>query len=245
MRKYLLSGYYLIEGELMIGHGLYSRIAYLAGIPSCLALTACLTIAPMAVAQQLQGGVRDQEYVPGSGGGSSYPAPQMVAPEKPAYAPRPPAQHLNAGASAHQQQSAPIQGGVTQVALPPAFLGVWNVQGTRTKVEAQPEFQQGAEQAFSTSNQQIWTIQGAQGGYTLGSNTGIQTPIYVDKVQGTTAFIRYQHPIKNTMAQEAIVMSLTAGGAQFNGLERISIVKEGVSQPRAKVTYQLVGSRQR
>jgi len=244
----LPSSYYLIEGELMIGKGLYSRIAYLLGIPSCLALSTCLAIAPEALAQEsptLKGGVRDQEYVPGSGGGSSYPAPQMV-PQQPTYQPARPAKQLNGGASASQKppQQAPMQASVS-VTLPPQFLGVWNVQGTRTKVEAQPEFQQGAEQAFSTSNQQIWTIQGGQGGYTLGSNTGIQTPIYVDKVQGTTAFIRYQHPIKNTMAQEAIVMSLTAGGAQFNGLERISIVKEGVAQPRAKVTYQLVGSRQR
>jgi len=170
----------------------------------------------------------------------------MVVPQTPVRQTTRPPQHLNGGAntSGGQTQQAPLQAHV-QVTLPPQFLGVWNVQGTRTKVEAQPEFQQGAEQAFSTSNQQIWTIQGGQGGYTLGSNTGIQTPVYVDKVQGTTAFIRYQHPIKNTMAQEAIVMSLTAGGAQFNGLERISIVKEGVPEPRAKVTYQLVGSRQR
>jgi len=245
MRKYLLSGYYLIEGELMIGQGLYSRIAYLFGIPGCLALTACLATVPEAVAQEapLKGGVRQQESV-GGDGASSYPAPQMV-PQQPTYQARPPAQHLNAGANTSVHQQPPMQTGVTAVALPPAFLGVWNVQGTRTKVEAQPEFQQGAEQAFSTSNQQIWTIQGNQGNYTLGSNTGIQTSIYVDKVSGSTAFIRYQHPIKNTMAQEAIVMSLTGGGAQFNGLERISIVKEGVSQPRAKVTYQLVGSRQR
>ncbi|MGH9554162.1 MAG: hypothetical protein ACRD3W_32590, partial [Terriglobales bacterium] len=64
-------------------------------------------------------------------------------------------------------------------------------------------------------------------------------------VEGGTAFIRYQHPISKTMAQEAIVMSLVPGGIQFNGLERISIVKEGMAQPRAKVTYQLMGSRQR
>jgi hypothetical protein len=249
-----------IEGELMTGQGLYSRIANLFGIPSCLAVVFCLSSVPLLVnqaeSQTLKGGVRDQEYVPGSGSGSSYPAPQMV-PQTPTYQARPPAQHLNGGANtsghaplnggANTSGHAPpiLQGGVTQIALPPEFLGVWNVQGRRTKVEAQPEFQQGAEQAFSTSNQQIWTIQGGQGAYTLNSNTGIQTPFNVYKVQGSTAYIRYQHPVKNTMAQEAVVMSLVEGGAQFNGLERISIVKEGVSQPRAKVTYELVGTRQR
>jgi hypothetical protein len=75
------------------------------------------------------------------------------------------------------------------------------------------------------------------------SNGDMSTPIFVDKVQGGTAFIRYQHPIKNTMAQEAIVLSLDQNGAVFNGLERISINKEG--QTRAKVTYQLNGSRMR
>ncbi len=38
-------------------------------------------------------------------------------------------------------------------------------------------------------------------------------------------------------------MSLVPGGAQFNGLERVSISKQG--QVRAKVTYQLVGRRGR
>jgi len=230
-----------------------SRITKLLGISVSLAVLTALPIAPRAHAQAdsptLKGGVRDQEYVPGNGGGSSYPAPQMIQ-QQPTYQAPPPTKRLNGNANQQQQQQqqrpAPmLQTGITQVALPPEFMGVWNVQGRRTKVEAQPEFQAGAEQAFAMSNQQIWTIQGGQGAYTLSSNTGIQTPFNVYKVQGSTAYIRYQHPVKNTMAQEAVVMSLVGGGAQFNGLERISIVKEGVPQPRAKVTYELVGTRQR
>ncbi len=46
------------------------------------------------------------------------------------------------------------------------------------------------------------------------------------------------------MAQEAVVLELQNGGMSFQGLERISIVKEGEPQPRAKVTYQLYGQRQ-
>ena len=145
--------------------------------------------------------------------------------------------------NAPRQQS--FSSGVTSVALPPPFLGIWQVHGQRTSVQALPEFQAGAEQAFTVSNDQIWNISGSQGGYTLGSNTGISTALIVDKVQGNTAFVRYQHPVGKTMAQEAIVMSLLPGGMQFEGLERISIVKEGLSQPRAKVTYQLAGTRQR
>jgi hypothetical protein len=193
----------------------------------------------------LEGGVQQQEYVPGSGSSyPAYPSPQMV-PAKPSFGSHGQSSQFNGNVERGNQMGAPLQGGVTKVALPPAFMGVWNVRGTRKSVDAQPEFQQGAERAFTVNNQQVWTIEGSQDAYTLGSNTGIQTPIYVDKVQGTTAFFRYQHPVGNTVAQEAIVMSLTGGGAQFNGLERISIVKQGLPQPRAKVTYNLVGTRQR
>jgi hypothetical protein len=233
----------------MTGQALSFRIARLLGIPSCLAAVICLVSFVPALAQAetptLKGGVSDQQYLPSNSSGSSYPAPQMVAPQTPTYQPPPPRKQLHGGANT---SSPPVlqSGAATQVTLPPAFMGVWNVQGRRQKVEALPEFQEGAERAFSVSNQQIWTIQADQsGGYLLGSNTGIQTPLYVDKVVGTTAYLRYQHPVGKTMAQEAIVMSLAGGGAQFNGLERISIVKEGLPQPRAKVTYQLIGNRQR
>src|SRR5262249_8202334 len=58
-----------------------------------------------------------------------------------------------------------------------------------------------------------------------------------------TAFIRYQFQVKATMAQEAVVLQLAPGGAQFQGLERIMIVRSN-QPPRAKITYQLSGSKQ-
>jgi hypothetical protein len=186
-------------------------------------------------------------------GGGQYPAPQYVGqPQTARSAPiqgrplRANTQQNTYNGGASNFGGNPLQGGAqTTVSLPAGFLGAWNVQGRRQKVEAMPEFQAGAEQAFTTNNQQIWTITGNPGNYSLGSNTGVSTAIYVDKVSGSTAFIRYQHPVGHTMAQEAIVMSLQPGSAQFNGLERVSIVKEGMPQPRAKVTYQLIGTRTR
>jgi hypothetical protein len=192
-----------------------------------------------------------QENIQGGSGGASYPAPQMMSvPAKTAI--KKPKKALSGQATQNGQMNSSINGnvaqesfnaGVTAISLPPPFLGVWQVHGQRTGVEALPEFQAAAQQAFTISNDQTWNISGNQGNYTLGSNTGITTPLYVDKVQGNTAFVRYQHPVGNTMAQEAIVMSLRSGGAQFDGLERISIVKQGLPQPRAKVTYQLMGTR--
>jgi hypothetical protein len=189
-------------------------------------------------------GVQEKGYINTSPiqGYADYPAPAMIPQQaRPGTASAP----LQGGA-VQQAPRAPIQATIQKaVQLPPPFLGAWNVQGQRTKVEAQPEFQATAEQAFATSTNNVWNISGSpQNGYSMGSNTGIRTPLIVDSVQGSTAFIRYQHPIGKTMAQEAIVMTLTPTGVQFNGLERISIVKEG-APPRARVTYQLTGFRQR
>lgn len=200
-----------------------------------------------ALADSFKLGVEEKNYIEGNGY-SSYPAPQMV--------PNPQAMQggatnnsLQGGASnfaPRARQRPPLTANVQKVVLPPAFLGTWFVQGQRTKVDAMPEFQEGAEKAFELQNSQVWTIRGnTSSGYTLGSDTGVETALIVDKVQGTTAFIRYQHPVRNTMAQEAIVMKLISGGSKFEGLERIAIVKQGLQQPRAKVTYQLLGQRQR
>src|SRR5579875_3324495 len=172
-------------------------------------------------------------------GGASYPAPRMIPQQGRSSAP------LQGAASAIQRP--PLQATVRRsVALPPSLLGIWHVIGQRQKVEAAtPEFEQGANAAFAVNTDNTWEISGSpEAGYMMGSNTGIKTPLVVDKVQGDTAFVRYQHPIGKTMAQEAIVLSLLPGGAQFNGLERVSIVKAG-EPPRARVTYQLVGQRQR
>ena len=218
------------------------------GKVNCLFISLALcSLASVAIAQEpYKLDAEQRNYLQDNNQGyQSYPAPQYIPtqPTHPHYQGRLVQPHANPVSTPPPRM---ISGGVEKsVSLPPAFQGVWNVQGQRMKVEAMPEFQQGAEQAFTLNNEQVWTIKpGANGGYALGSNTGIETAIVVDKVEGNTAFIRYQHPVGKTMAQEAVVMSLVAGGAQFNGLERVSIVKEGLATPRAKVTYQLVGRRQ-
>jgi len=186
----------------------------------------------------------------------SYPAPQMVQPVKPPPVKKPPAPpktKLQGGAQVAPvvpkkppiPMKASVQENVPPGVLPQVFLGTWQVLGQRQKVEAQPQYQDGIGNIFTPSNQQVWSIAGNPGqGYTMNSNTGASTQIYVDKVSGNTAFIRYQHPIRNTMAQEAIVMQLSPDGKQFQGMERISIVKQGEPSPRAKVTYSLFGQRQ-
>lgn len=221
------------------------------------ALFSPLISPPQAAADPFKLGVQEKNYI--ESGGYQYPAPQMVAPVS-----APPQQPKQAHASstglrggaqvsqprapiqANIQQRAPMQLNVQQsVALPPGYLGTWLVNGNRQKVDAEGTFQSDAERAFSQATNNTWTISGnPASGYTLSSNEGVTTQLWVDKVANGTAFIRYQHPIKNVMAQEAIVLSLTPDGAQFQGLERISIVKQG-EPPRAKVTYQLMGQRQR
>lgn len=177
----------------------------------------------------------------------AYPAYPSYPAAKPQPAVKPPQKKLNASASS-QQNSPPklLQAGaVMQVALPAEFLGTWQVMGARQKIEALPQYQQGASNIFAQTTTNVWQIQGdPQRGYVLSTDMGSSTQLIVDKVQGNTAFIRYQHPVGNTMAQEAIVMQLGAGNASFTGLERISIVKQGEPAPRAKVTYQLIGRRQ-
>ncbi|MBA3992888.1 MAG: hypothetical protein C0469_05115 [Cyanobacteria bacterium DS2.3.42] len=188
--------------------------------------------------------------------GGSYPAyPQYPTPQA-MPAPRPPipasvredvrpTPRMNGGVQDNQPpRRPPIQLQAQRVVLPASFLGAWNVQGQRTKVEALPEFQAGAEAVFAPNTSNVWNIGGdPNSGYRMSNDQGVSTQLVVDKVEGNTAFIRYQHPIKNTVAGEAIVMSLVPGGAQFNGLERVSITKQG--EVRAKVTYQLVGRRGR
>lgn len=188
----------------------------------------------------------------------SYPAPVMV-PQTPRTAPPPKPVHkppMHAAVEQTQRPPAPqppsrppMNMGIQQTAppgvLPSQFLGAWQVLGQRSKVEALPQFQSGIDGIFTGSNSQVWQISGDPGqGYAFVSNTGVRSQVYVDKVQGNTAYLRYQHPIRNTMAQEAIVMMLSPDGSQFQGLERISIVKQGEPGPRAKVTYNLVGRRQ-
>jgi hypothetical protein len=201
--------------------------------------------------EPLKGGIETKQVNMGAGD-SPYPYPtavpmptQIMRPQTPVQA-RPPVQRPPLNGSAHESvpQRPPIQMRIQQqVVLPQGFMGSWKVQGQRSKVEALPEFQSTAESAFQLNTNNTWNINGQPGSYSM-NNGEMNTPLWVDKVEGGTAFIRYQHPVGKTMAQEAIVLSLVPGGVQFNGLERISIVKEG-SPPRAKVTYQLAGSRMR
>ena len=215
------------------------------------ALVNCAAI-PEAGAKPFELGVEQKQFNESGSypGYPQYPTPQAIP------APRPP---INTGIQENVPRRPPMAGGVQdnppprrppiqlqaqRVVLPPSFLGAWNVQGQRTKVEALPEFQAGAEAVFAPNTSNVWNIGGdPNSGYSMSNDQGVSTQLVVDKVEGNTAFIRYQHPIKNTVAGEAIVMSLVPGGAQFNGLERVSISKQG--QVRAKVTYQLVGRRGR
>jgi hypothetical protein len=204
--------------------------------------------ASAAFAQTLQGGIQEKSVLtPTNQSGSypSYPAPQMIQ-QQPTQATHAPPMHGNAFKDAPQEppHRAPIQAGITKVALPVGFMGSWQVRGQRTSVQAQsPDFQQQAEAAFQMGTSNVWNISGnPQTGYKLTSDSGIDTQFWVDKLEGGAAFIRYQHPVKNTMAQEAVVMTLGNGGTTFEGLERISIVKQG-APPRVKVQYQLAGQR--
>jgi hypothetical protein len=185
---------------------------------------------------------------PGYADYPSYPAPQMVGqPMRPNAAPIAPKQNLRANINQNVAPPPVMRPQTpTKAVLPVNFLGVWQVIGQRQKVEAIPEFQAGANQAFAPNTSNTWQIEGnPNNGYSIVSDTGVRTQLTVDKVQGNTAWIRYQHQIGNTMAQEAIVMMLGGGGAQFSGLERISIVKPNEGKVRAKVTYQLMGQRRR
>lgn len=126
--------------------------------------------------------------------------------------------------------------------LPPEFLGVWHVNGSRTKVEASQN-QEGFSRVFAVTTTNTWRIVGNRDrGYVLSTDSGVQTALVVE-TKGNSAILQYQHPINKTMAQEAVVISLGPGGAQFQGLESITIVKQGELSPRAKVTYKLIGTR--
>ncbi len=177
---------------------------------------------------------------------NNYAAPQMVQPSNPMQGQA--ASYDNPATGDYKampDRQRPLQGNAS-VALPPAFLGTWLVQGQRSSIDAQPQFQQGIVGLFPGTTQSTWNITGSpQAGYQMASDTGATTALNIYKVSKNQAFIRYQHPVYKTMAQEAIVMELQGGGATFQGLERIAIIKDGQQPPRAKVTYQLMGQRQR
>ncbi|HEY9789540.1 MAG TPA: hypothetical protein V6D22_04010 [Candidatus Obscuribacterales bacterium] len=223
---------------------------------SLAAIVALLSLMPAATAQDngqqtkpFQLGVQDNQYSSGPAY-PDYPAPQMIQPQ-----PAPVAKPHKLSV----QHNAPMQTGIQQTqqrppmqaaaqALPPGvlpnqFLGNWLVLGQRAKVEARPEFQAGIDNIFTMSNSQTWNIVGQPGRYQMSSDTGV-SQVQVGNCTTSTAFIRYGHPIKNTVAREAIVLQISPDGRQFQGMQRISIMKQGEPGPRATVTYNLMGQRQ-
>lgn len=194
---------------------------------------------------------------------AAYPAPQMIpTPARVAPIQKPPKkkpQRLDAGLQQNTQPMRPLNAGLQQNTQPPPmraavqnappgvlpqqFMGNWLVLGSRTKVDARPEYQSGVGNIFTSSNSQSWNIVGAPGGYSMSSTTGVQS-VQVGNCNTTTAFLRYAHPVGNTVAEEAIVMQLAADGQSFQGMQRITIRKQGEPSPRAQVTYSLMGRRQ-
>ena len=165
-------------------------------------------------------------------------------PKKPKKPPEPPKPPKPADPPKSPKPAAPL----TKVEpvmddLPPEFLGRWTVLGRRSAVTAEPQYQSGMSSIFAGNTNNVWIISGsADAGYLLGSDSGVKQPLLVERT-GSKAILRYQHPMNKTMVQEAVVMELQPGGAQFHGLERITVVKQGEPKPRATVTYELVGSK--
>ena len=215
-----------------------NRVSYLK-IAHAFIFFLCVAAGPtvdVGYAQPYQGGIEQKNIVsPANESGASYPEPRLI----------PQASQSQTPISNSTTKGKPIQVGIQHdVVLPAGFIGSWMVKGRRSKVEAEPEFQSAAQGAFAPNTSNGWNITGSPGsGYQLQSDSGISTQLWVYKVQGNTAFIRYQHPIKNTMAQEVVVITLAPGGSQFTALEQVAIVKKG-EPARAKVTYQLVGQRE-
>ena len=241
-----------------------SKLASNKSVFSALALIAWTLTGNIGVLAQGQSGQpfqlgvhQDTQLDPETG---FYPAPKMIPqtavmakpkPVKPLKAnikqDRQPAQRAQMAIPANIQQSQPLSAGVQSGpppgVLPPQFLGQWQVMGARAAVQARPEFQSGIENIFSATNSQMWNIAGGNGGYSMSSDTGVQQ-VQVGKCTASVAYIRYAHQIKNTVAQEAIVLQMDPDGRHFQGKQRISIIKQGEAGPRAQVTYNLSGTRQ-
>lgn len=241
----------------------------LAGIAVVIGSSASVSFAPCLQAKQFELNAEQKNYTPGDNGVPDYAPYPTFTPQKPAKKQPPPKKQ--APLKIQVQQNQPQQqmpqlirqmpqarpmpqlrqspmfnlGTQKSVALPPNFLGRWSIQGRKTNFEAmQPQYQ-AADGIFQPQTQNVWNIVGSpQSGYSFSNDMGVKSALIVDKVEGSRAFIRYQHPIKNTMAQEAIVLEISPDGNQMNGMERISIIKQGEPGPRAKVTYQLNGFKQ-
>jgi hypothetical protein len=235
---------------------------------SSLALLAVIaSLAPAAVAQdqpkKFELGAETNQFNAGSSY-PAYPAPQMIQQTPRQAPPQQPRKPLQGNAvqqhqpmqrplQANIQQQPPMQAGVQANVLPQQFLGHWNVQGQRTKVQgATPEYQSGYERVFEMNTQNVWDITGRPGQYGINSNAGMQA-MQLREIAGSTATFAYQHPVymnkdgqmvaMPTNAQELVVMQLSPDGRSFSGLCRIGIVKPGEPRPRGMVTYNLQGHR--
>ncbi|MCW5823577.1 MAG: hypothetical protein KIT34_12295 [Cyanobacteria bacterium TGS_CYA1] len=244
----------------------------LAGIAVMIGSWASVTFAPDLQAKQFELNAEQKNYTPGDNGVPEYAPYPTFTPQKPAKKQPPPKKQaplkIKVEQSQPQQQMPPMQrqmpqarpmpqlrpsptfnlGATKSVPLPPSFLGKWAIQGNKKDFQAIQAKYQAANEAFAPQTQNIWIIMGSpQQGYAFSNEVGVRSPLIVDKVEGSRAFIRYQHQMKNTIAQEAIVLEVSPDGSQLNGMERITIVKPGQGPDtgaRAKVTYQLNGFKQ-
>ncbi len=246
----------------------------LAGIAVVIGSSASVSFAPCLQAKQFELNAEQKNYTPGDNGVPDYAPYPTFTPQKPAKKQPPPKKQAPLKIQVQQNQpqqqmpqlirqmpqarpmpnlqrpSTPMFQLDTQksVVLPASFLGRWAVQGTKTNFQAlQPEFADG-NQYFEQTTQNVWNIVGnPRSGYSFSTDQGVRSQLIVDKVEGNRAFIRYQHQVKNTVAQEAIVLEVAPNGGQFSGMARMTIVKPGQGPntgPRAKVTYQLNGFKQ-
>lgn len=234
-----------------------------ARLASLLALVCAQAILPqLSLAEDtnyLKGGVKDGAYISAPQvqpyGVPKYATPQYVAPPKvqkvgiqtsvvkpppkPKPVPKPVQKPMPMPMPVTRQ---PVRMAPKEDALPPQFLGRWSVSGQRSSMDGQPQYQSALGGIFAATTQNTWNVTGSpEEGYLLTTDSGVSTPISVHMENSQTAVLQYKHPIKNTLALEAVVLQLGAGGNSFSGLERISIVKPGEPAPRAKVTYQLSG----
>jgi hypothetical protein len=232
-------------------------------IVAILALVGALSVLSPALAQEGQAGQPFQlgikQNVQGEPGYAEYPTPKMIQ-QEPRVEKQPPkakpkAKPIQLNAQQNQERTPPPQQPVRQPiqasaqaspppgVLPSQFMGNWLVLGARQNIQARPEYQNGIENIFTSNNSQTWNIVGQPGSYSMSSTSGVQS-VQVGQCNQGTAFLRYQHPVGNTVAQEAIVMQLSPDGQSFQGMQRITIKKQGEPTPRAQVTYQLMGRRQ-
>ena len=200
-------------------------------------------------AEPFQLGVEQKDVIPGDNfqGQAQYPKPVAV-PDP--YQTGGVQQQAPLRANINRQappQKKPLQIKATKsIPLPPGLMGKWLVRGNLVEAQgSQPKYQEALPRIMRANTQNVWTLSGnPQKGYFFSNDQGAKSALYVNKVEGNTAFIRYGHPVGNCVAQEAVVMQLSPDGMEFKALERITIVKKG-EMWRFKAKYQLVGVRQR